>query len=101
MQFGEWWGWRESNMSMDYGLRDDLLGLGRDSLDLSIEVKVWLLWNFMAISMMGAWPWRCGTFEFSEIHACQLADMCEECRLPRRQVATPLDGLCNLFLKAV
>lgn len=41
------------------------------------------------------------SFEFSGIHAYQLADMCEECGLPQRQVATALQGLCASLIKAV
>jgi serine/threonine-protein kinase HipA len=41
------------------------------------------------------------TFAFNEIHAYQLADMCEECGLPQRQVATALHGLCTSLIKAV
>ena len=41
------------------------------------------------------------TFAFNEIHAYQLADMCEECGLPQRQVATALHGLCTSLVKAV
>ena len=40
------------------------------------------------------------TFEFNAIHAYQLADMCDECQLPQRQVATALQSLCNLMVKA-
>jgi serine/threonine-protein kinase HipA len=41
------------------------------------------------------------TFEFNGIHAYQLADMCEECKLPQKQVATTLHGLCTSMIKAV
>lgn len=40
------------------------------------------------------------TFEFNAIHAYQLADMCDECQLPQRQVATALRSLCNVMVKA-
>ena len=40
------------------------------------------------------------TFEFKVIHAYQLADMCDECGLPQRQVATALQALCNSMVKA-
>ncbi len=40
------------------------------------------------------------TFAFNEIYAYQLADMCEECGLPQRQVATVLSGLCTSLIKA-
>lgn len=40
------------------------------------------------------------TFEFNAIHAYQLADMCDECQLPQRQVARALQALCNLTVKA-
>ena len=40
------------------------------------------------------------TFEFNAIHAYQLADMCDECGLQQRQVATTLQALCNSLLKA-
>lgn len=40
------------------------------------------------------------TFEFNAIHAYQLADMCDECGLPQRQVATALQALCNSMVKA-
>jgi serine/threonine-protein kinase HipA len=40
------------------------------------------------------------TFEFNAIHAYQLADMCDECQVPQRQVATALQSLCNLMVKA-
>ncbi len=40
------------------------------------------------------------TFEFNAIHAYQLADMCNECGLPQRQVATALQALCNSMVKA-
>ena len=41
------------------------------------------------------------TFEFDAIHAYQLADMCDECGLPQRQVAKTLQALCNSMIKAV
>lgn len=41
------------------------------------------------------------TFAFNGIHAYQLAEMCEECGLPQRQVATILQGLCSSLIKAV
>jgi len=41
------------------------------------------------------------TFKFDGIHAYQLADMCEECGLPQKQVATTLHGLCTSMIKAV
>lgn len=41
------------------------------------------------------------TFAFNEIQADQLAAMCAECRLPRRQVATVLRGLCTALIKVV
>jgi serine/threonine-protein kinase HipA len=41
------------------------------------------------------------TFEFNAIHAYQLADMCDECGLPQRQVATVLQALCNSMVKAI
>ncbi len=41
------------------------------------------------------------TFDFNAIHAYQLAEMCDECGLPQRQVATTLQALCNSMLKAV
>jgi serine/threonine-protein kinase HipA len=40
------------------------------------------------------------TFALHEIHAYQLADMCEECGLPQRQVAAALQGLCAALGKA-
>lgn len=40
------------------------------------------------------------TFEFNAIHAYQLADLCDECGLPQRQVATALRVLCNSMIKA-
>jgi hypothetical protein len=41
------------------------------------------------------------TFEFNGIHAYQLAGMCEECKLPQKQVAIALRGLCASLAKAV
>jgi len=41
------------------------------------------------------------TFEFNGIHAYQLAEMCEECKLPQKQIATALHGLCTSLIKAV
>ncbi|MDH3391182.1 MAG: HipA domain-containing protein [Desulfobulbaceae bacterium] len=41
------------------------------------------------------------TFEFNGIHAHQLADMCEECKLPQKRVVTALNGLCTSLIKAV
>lgn len=41
------------------------------------------------------------TFTLNEIFAYQLADMCEECGLPQRQVATALKRLCASLSKAV
>ncbi len=40
------------------------------------------------------------TFEFQAIHAYQLADFCDECGLPQRQVASTLQALCNSLSKA-
>lgn len=41
------------------------------------------------------------TFDFGGIYAYQLADMCDECNLPQRQVATALQAMCNSLIKAV
>lgn len=40
-------------------------------------------------------------FVVDEIHAYQLAEMCDECGLPRRQVANALKSLCSSLAKAV
>lgn len=40
------------------------------------------------------------TFEFGDIRALQLADMCEECGLPQRQVATVLQSMSAALVKA-
>ncbi len=41
------------------------------------------------------------TFAFDAIHAYQLAEMCDECGLPQRQVATALQALGSSLVKAV
>lgn len=41
------------------------------------------------------------TFALEEIHAYQLAEMCDECGLPQRQVATSLKTLCSSLIKAI
>ncbi len=41
------------------------------------------------------------TFALAEIHAYQLAEMCDECGLPQRQVAHSLKTLCSSLLKAM
>jgi serine/threonine-protein kinase HipA len=41
------------------------------------------------------------TFALNEIFAYQLAEMCDECGLPPRQVATALKNLCTSLSKAV
>lgn len=41
------------------------------------------------------------TFEFNGVHVYQLADMCEECKLPQKQVAIALQSLCTSMIKAV
>jgi serine/threonine-protein kinase HipA len=41
------------------------------------------------------------TFALEEIHAYQLAEMCDECGLPQRQVATSLNTLCSSLIKAI
>lgn len=40
------------------------------------------------------------TFEFGDIRAFQLAEMCDECGLPLRQVAAALQGMCAALTKA-
>lgn len=41
------------------------------------------------------------TFEPDDIQAWQLAEMCEECRLPQRQTARTLDSLCTGMLRSL
>lgn len=40
-------------------------------------------------------------FTLEEIHAYQLSEMCDECGLPQRQVATSLKTLCSSLIKAI
>jgi len=40
------------------------------------------------------------TFAYDAVHAYQLAEMCDECGLPQRQVATTLQALGNSLVKA-
>jgi serine/threonine-protein kinase HipA len=41
------------------------------------------------------------TFALVEIHAYQLAEMCDQCGVPQRQVATSLKTLCSSLIKAI
>lgn len=41
------------------------------------------------------------TFDPEDIHAWQLAEMCEECKLPQRQTARTLESLCSVMLRAL
>lgn len=41
------------------------------------------------------------TFDPDDIQAWQLAEMCEECKLPQRQTARTLDSLCTAMLRSL
>ncbi len=40
-------------------------------------------------------------FKIDDIFACQLAEMCDECGLPQRQVALSLGKLCTSLLNVL